>query len=611
MIDQALAQPDRSPASGGSADSSPAEVPAGGATVRAIITGIVIGALLTPCNIYSGLKIGWSFNMSIIAALLSFAFWRVAEDLAGTRPWHLQENVINQTTASSAASIVSGGLVAPIPALTLLTGAEFSWPMLCLWVFCVSALGIVVAVVLRNPLLVRDKLVFPAGVATAETVREIYAKGREAAGRVRMLVGATLLSGGLKIVTEVSAGIGRWAPSVALPAGGALRETGVTAIGLKNLGFVFDPSLLMIGFGAIIGLRAGLSLLLGAVVAWLALAPWLLAQGWASAGPVDTAWFGPLVEWLLWPGVTLMSVAALSDFVQAGLQQWLQRRQRHDAGSAPEAFPVDKRRFAIGAVSAAVLAIVVQYALFDISPLLGLLAVLLAFVLAVIAARVVGETGIPPIGAIGKVAQLGFGIAAPSNLTMNLMGANVTGGAAGQCADLLNDLRTGQLLGTSVGRQVIAQCFGVLTGSLIGSFAYLLLIPDPKSMLLTERWPAPAVATWKAVAEVMNVGLQSIPDGAGGAMIIAAALGLAASIAQRRLPVRWRAWVPSAPGVGLAFVIPAWTALAMALGAVLATLATRWVPNWSSRFVLVIAAGFVAGESLAGVAAAIWSFGGT
>lgn len=46
---------------------------------------MLIGALLTPCNVYSGLKIGWSFNMSIAAALLSLAFWRLAQDLFGTR----------------------------------------------------------------------------------------------------------------------------------------------------------------------------------------------------------------------------------------------------------------------------------------------------------------------------------------------------------------------------------------------------------------------------------------------------------------------------------------------------------------------------------------------
>ena len=32
--------------------------PATALTARALLTGAVIGALLTPCNIYSGLKIG-------------------------------------------------------------------------------------------------------------------------------------------------------------------------------------------------------------------------------------------------------------------------------------------------------------------------------------------------------------------------------------------------------------------------------------------------------------------------------------------------------------------------------------------------------------------------
>ncbi|HZH05634.1 MAG TPA: OPT/YSL family transporter, partial [Lautropia sp.] len=430
-------------------DGTSVVAPAGGATIRAIATGMVIGTLLTPCNVYSGLKIGWSFNMSITAGLLAFAFWRFAQDLAQARPWHLQENVINQTTASSAASIVSSGLVAPIPALTLLTGTELSLPLLWLWVVSVSMLGIVIAIPLRSPMLVREKLVFPAGVATAETLREIHARGSEAAARVRMLLSGALVSGGLKLFTEFGPGVARWSPPIAWQSSGALREGGIATLGLKQLGFALDPSLLMVGFGAIIGLRAGLSLLLGAVVAWLGLAPWLLAQGWAAAGPADDVWFAPLVEWLLWPGVTLMTVASLTGFVQA---LWLRRRVDPQSGEVlpadGNALSVSRQAFVAGAAAAGGLAIFSQYFIFGIPPWLGLVSVLLAFVLAVVASRAVGETGIPPIGAIGKIAQLSFGVAAPANPTLNLMGANVTGGAAGQCADLLDDLRAGQLLGT-------------------------------------------------------------------------------------------------------------------------------------------------------------------
>ena len=578
-------------------------------TLRSMITGMVIGALLTPCNVYSGLKIGWSFNMSITASLLAFAFWRLAQELFGTRPWGLQENVLNQTTASSAASIISGGLVAPIPALTLLTGQTLPWPLLALWVFSVSALGIVVAMVMRYQMLVRERLVFPAGVATAEAVREIHAPGGEAAGRVRWLAAAAGLSGGLKLLDEFITRLPRW--PLPLPAiGGA---------GPRELGLVLDPSLLMVGFGAIIGLRSGLSLLLGAVIAWLGLAPWILSRGWAEAGAAGKPWFATLVEWLLWPGVTLMTVASLTSLVLA-----LVLKPRRPPGAAPQGsgqtaglsalagpaswLSVPLPVFVISAVLVTALSVVLQHGIFNIPPWAGLVSVLLASVLAVVAARVVGETGIPPIGAIGKVAQLGFSLTSPGNATINLMGANVTGGAAGQCADLLDDLRCGQLLGTRISLQVLAQALGVVIGAMVGSLAYLVLIPDPQAMLLTEQWPAPAVATWKAVAEVLAGGLAALPPASLPAMAIAAALGLILAVLERRGPPALLRYLPSAPALGLAFVIPASISLAMCLGAVMAALAARLAAGWAARFVLAIAAGLVAGESLAGIAAAMMDF---
>ena len=48
-------------------------------TIRAVVTGMLIGAVLTPCNVYSGLKIGWTFNMSVAAGLIGFAFWTAAQ----------------------------------------------------------------------------------------------------------------------------------------------------------------------------------------------------------------------------------------------------------------------------------------------------------------------------------------------------------------------------------------------------------------------------------------------------------------------------------------------------------------------------------------------------
>jgi uncharacterized oligopeptide transporter (OPT) family protein len=185
------------------------------------------------------------------------------------------------------------------------------------------------------------------------------------------------------------------------------------------------------------------------------------------------------------------------------------------------------------------------------------------------------------------------------------MTANVAGGAAGQSADLLNDLRAGHDVGASPAKQVAAQCAGILIGSIVGSLVYLQLISDPLEQLLTVEWPAPAVATWKAVAEALSGGLQGIPGTALVAMAIAAPAGIALALLEQRLRPERLAWVPSGTTVGLAFVVPAATSMTLFFGAALGALLHRFVPRWSARFLLSMAAGLVAGESLYGVAA-VW-----
>lgn len=580
-------------------------------TLRALLTGAVLGAVLVPCNVYSGLKIGWSVNMSIAAALLSCGFWGLARRGLGherVTEWGLLENNINQTCASSSASIISAGLVAPIPALTILTGQTLSWPILSVWMFVVSIIGVLVGLALRRQMLLVQNLPFPSGVATAETVKEIYATGSEASSRLRHLLSAGVVSGLTKLFSDLVMTIPQLGPALKL---GAIS---LPTVSLRHLGFVLDPSFLMIGFGAIVGLRVGLSLLLGAIIAWGILTPWLLATERVPLPVGDEMLFATVFEFLLWPGVAMTVTAALVSFgfsLPAVFRSMLQNSRRR-TGEAPSGDAVETVQEGIpalvlfgGFVLATIAATAAQTLIFGISIPMGLLAVVLTFVLAVVAARVSGETGIPPIGALGKVTQLTFGFLNPTSVTENLMTANVTGGAAGQCSDLLHDLKAGLLLGASMRAQAVAQCLGVLVGSLAGSAAYLILIPDPASMLITPEWPAPAVATWKAVAELFQKGLDAAPHGAMIAAFLGASAGAALAVLHRVLPENYGRWCPSAVSVGLAFVIPAFNSISLCVGAIAAALATRMAPEWSRRFILPVAAGLVAGESLAGVVGAL------
>jgi uncharacterized oligopeptide transporter (OPT) family protein len=330
------------------------------------------------------------------------------------------------------------------------------------------------------------------------------------------------------------------------------------------------------------------------------LGPWGLHQGFVTPGENDleASWFAAMVEWLLWPGVALMVSSALTKF------SFHTFAKRSDAASVrcPDIHEGGTLVRLIGLAVASALVVIAQVTFFGIHWAIATLAVPLAFLLAMVASRVVGETGIAPIGAIGKVSQLGTGLTAPGEMTANLISANVAGGAAGQSADLLNDFKVGHAIGAPPQPQVVAQFFGILTGSLVGSLVYLRLIPDPARMLITDEWPAPAVATWKVVAETLSIGIASIPQSALLAITIAGTVGIVASSIEHRYDPRW---LPSMPALGLAMVIPASLSITMFFGSLIAMAAQRWRPTLAQRYLIAAASGLIAGESLAGVARAL------
>jgi len=568
---------------------------------------MLLGGGFSICNIYIGLKIGWGMNMSITAALLGFGLWRLLALTRRTTGLTIFESNLNQTAASAGAAISSAGLVAPIPALALLTGQTLSWAQLSLWTFSVCLVGIVVATGLRRQMIIVERLAFPGGVATGETLKEIYAHGKEAFARMRVLAGGGTLAALVKLAEHLFK-LPRlcWPGAASLPAGSALASAGHAGITLGNLGFAFEPTTLMYAVGALVGPRVGVSLLLGAILAWGWLAPHAFHAGWTAGGPAgaEASWYNAGLQWLLWPGVSLMVSSALTSFAfswRSILRALRPNTAAAESEAEPEGDTLSKRAFVCALALALLFSVVLQVALFGIAAWIAALGVLLTFVLAIVAARVSGETDITPVGAMGKVTQLVFACLAPGQPAANLMSANVTGGAASQCADLLHDLKTGHMLGAAPRAQLIAQVAGALAGALAGSAGYLLLIPNPAAQLLTDQWPAPSVASWKAVAELFMRGVSALPPGAVTGIALGGAAGILLAVLEKTLPKRARAWVPSATSVGLAFVIPAYNAISIFLGAAAASALERWAPETSRRFLVVGASGLIAGESLLGV----------
>ncbi len=153
--------------------------------------------------------------------------------------------------------------------------------------------------------------------------------------------------------------------------------------------------------------------------------------------------------------------------------------KRSGRRGAADGLEVPSSWFVIGCCISGLACVWIGKSLFNISIPMGILAVLLTFVLSMVAARATGETDMTPIGAMGKITQLTYGILVPRNMATNLMTAGITAGASTHSADLLTALKTGYLVGANPRKQAIAQLFGVLMGVLICVPVYAIIVRTP------------------------------------------------------------------------------------------------------------------------------------
>jgi OPT family oligopeptide transporter len=368
-----------------------------------------------------------------------------------------------------------------------------------------------------------------------------------------------------------------------------------------------DLSPVLLGGGALMGFRTAWSMLLGAAIAYGVIAPAMVARG-----VITTVEYKSIVQLTLWPGAgMLVSSGVLSFVLQGGairravadlaraLPGALARAPAaHDADEAPVSW------FAAGFLVLSPVAVSLMVLLFDIPAWAGALAIPLSLLMAVVAARVNGETDISPTKALGPATQLVFGAVLPGNVTANVMSANVTGGVGLHAADLLADIKIGHLLGASARKQVIAQLFGVVVGAAVVVPAFHLLVPSADA-LGGDRFPAPAVMVWASVSKVLAGGVLALPRAARFAALAGFAAGVVLTLLERWASPSRRRFIPSATGVGIAMVMPGSSSITMFAGALLAAAFRRARAADADRALVPIASGAIVGESLVGVAVAL------
>lgn len=149
-------------------------------TLRGIVVGLLIGVLICFSNIYFGLQTGWISGMSMPSALISFGFFKLISPYLKVQ-FSPVENVLVQSVAGSVGTMPLGcGFVGVIPALEFLLKPEEGGPLhlpywkLALWAVGICLFGVVFAVPLRRQVIIKEKLPFPTGAATALVIGVLH-----------------------------------------------------------------------------------------------------------------------------------------------------------------------------------------------------------------------------------------------------------------------------------------------------------------------------------------------------------------------------------------------------------------------------------------------------
>lgn len=347
-------------------------------TFRGAFFGGLIGVLACASSMYTSLKIGWGFGIALVAVILSFVVFNALRALTGGRiP---QMGVLENAATSSVASVIgmttTHTVVAAFGALMLLQGVPAEWYKMVPTIFFAAILGTCIAIPLKKALINQERLRFPSSIASAETLKSLYAKGGSKVTRNKV---ATLLSalgfaavlGVIKQLPTLAAAFKetgsekladfctRFAfvpDAIGLPDflnplklwGGIqgaqvvsdkaitpeLAQAGVPAVGGKiattvpddgNLvGVSVDPSVLLVGAGMLCGMRVSLTMFFTAIALNWFIAPWLISQDILHVGTdifrnIEVAVDAQgnfagfrVVYWSLWCGTAIMVMASFT-----------------------------------------------------------------------------------------------------------------------------------------------------------------------------------------------------------------------------------------------------------------------------------------------------------
>lgn len=599
-------------------------------TVRGLILGALITVVFTASNVYLGLKVGLTFASSIPAAVISMAVLRA---LGGG---NILENNMVQTQASAAGTLSS--VIFVLPALVMV-GHWHGFPFWQSAGVCAAGgiMGVLFTIPLRRAMVVGSDLPYPEGVAAAEILK--VGHGEAIPGEPGA---ADIAAGGI-----VAAVVSFSATGLHVLGEGFSQFFAVgAAIFRLSTGF----SLALLGAGYLVGISAGLAMLLGAVLAWGVAVPILtMLHPMPEGGSIATYATGLWSHQVRFMGAGTIAVAAIWSLIGllgptiAGVRASIRKSGAGQGEFAADRTDRDMAPRWVGLVFlAALVAMAATFAAFLVgtgpisaAALVGLVAygcvfaVVFGFAVAAACgymAGLVGSSSSPISGIaiiatiltslllliiLGAAGMLDTEAGKQMGVALALFTVSVVLATATVSNDNLQDLKTGFLVGATPWRQQVALVVGCVVGALV--------IPPVLDLLyhaygFPGAMASPAMEPSQALAAPQATLMAAIARGIFGhaldwtSVLIGIFGGIALILGDALLRFFRVGRIPVL-AVGIGLYLPPTVGVTLAVGAILGWLTDRLLrgrpdAERAQRRGVLIASGFIVGESLVGVAMA-------
>ena len=261
-------------------------------TVRAVLTGIVLGMVFGASSLYLVLKVGLTVSASIPVAVISLALFRGWSKLGGRDASILEHNITS--TAGSAGESIAFGVGVTMPAILIL-GFDLELVTVMLVAVMGGLLGILMMIPLRRALIVKEHgiLKYPEGTACAAVLkaganaadRAVASPSAQAEMRAAAAAGLGAAPGARVIFTGFGIGLLYKTLNVAFKGWKDVPEK-IFGAPFKAGSVSTEVSPELVGVGYIIGPYIGGIMCAGGVLSYLVLIPLIKFFGEGMPGPL-------------------------------------------------------------------------------------------------------------------------------------------------------------------------------------------------------------------------------------------------------------------------------------------------------------------------------------